>query len=111
MAQVSGSFSTYDAVGEREDLSDVIYNISPTDTPFMSAIAKTKATAVNHEWQLDSLAAASATNAAIEGDEVSFSAPDATTRKGNQCQISTKSVIVTATLEAVNKAGRNSELA
>ncbi|BAQ89197.1 major head protein [uncultured Mediterranean phage uvMED] len=111
MAQISNTFSTYDAIGEREDLSDVIYNISPTDTPFMSAIAKTKATAVNHEWQLDSLAAASATNAAIEGDEVSFAAPDATVRKGNQCQISTKSVIVTGTLEAVNKAGRNSELA
>lgn len=111
MAQVSGTYSTYDAVGEREDLSDVIYNISPTDTPFMSAIAKTKATAVNHEWQLDSLAAASGTNAQIEGDEVGFSAPASTTRKGNQCQISTKSVLVTGTLDAVNKAGRNSELA
>ena len=43
MAQISNTFSTYDAIGEREDLSDVIYNISPTDTPFMSAIAKTKA--------------------------------------------------------------------
>ncbi|NBV27959.1 head protein, partial [bacterium] len=51
MAQVSGTYSKYDAVGLREDLTDIIYNISPTDTPFMSSIAKTKATAVNHEWQ------------------------------------------------------------
>lgn len=111
MTQISGTYSTYDAVGEREDLSDVIYNISPTDTPFMSSIAKTKATAVNHEWQLDSLAAASAANAAIEGDEVAFSAPASTTRKGNYTQIATKSVLVSGTLDAVNKAGRNSELA
>ena len=111
MAQVSGTYSKYDAVGLREDLTDIIYNISPTDTPFMSSIAKSKATAVNHEWQLDSLAAASGTNAQIEGDEVSFSAPSSTTRRGNVTQIATKSVIISGTLEAVNKAGRNSELA
>lgn len=111
MSQVSGTYSKYDAVGLREDLTDIIYNISPTDTPFMSSIAKTKATAVNHEWQLDSLAAAAGDNAKIEGDEVSFSAPSSTTRKGNVTQISTKSVIISGTLEAVNKAGRNSELA
>jgi len=111
MAQVSGTYSTYDAVGEREDLSNVIYNISPTDTPFMSAIAKAKASMTNHEWQKDSLAAASGTNAAIEGNEVTFSAPSATTRLGNYSQISTKSVIVTGTVDAVNKAGRNNELA
>ena len=111
MAQVSGTYSKYDAVGLREDLTDIIYNISPTDTPFMSSIAKSKATAVNHEWQLDSLAAASGSNAQIEGDEVSFSAPSSTTRRGNVTQIATKSVIISGTLEAVNKAGRNSELA
>ena len=111
MAIVSGTFTKYDAIGLREDLSDIIYNISPTDTPFMSSIAKSKATAVNHEWQLDSLAAASASNAQIEGDEVSFSAPSSTTRRGNVTQIATKSVIISGTLEAVNKAGRNSELA
>ena len=63
-------FRTYAAVGMREDLSDVIYNISPTDTPFMSSIGKTKATAVYHEWQTDSLAAAAA-NAAVEGADAS----------------------------------------
>ena len=51
MAQPTNTFDTYDSVGEREDLSDVIYSISPTDTPFISSAAKTKATAENHEWK------------------------------------------------------------
>ena len=59
------TYQTYTAIGQREDLSDVIYNISPTDTPFMSSIGKTKATAVYHEWQTDSLAAASLSNAPV----------------------------------------------
>ena len=58
MAQVTNTYSTYDAVGEREDLSDIIYSISPTDTPFMSGIAKSNANAIFHEWQTDALAAA-----------------------------------------------------
>ncbi len=111
MAQVSGTFSSYDAVGQREDLSDIIYSIAPTDTPFMSGIAKEQASAVFHEWQTDSLAAATANNAQIEGDEISFSAPSATTRLGNRTQISRKSVIVSGTLDTVSKAGRNNELA
>ena len=111
MAQVTGTYSTYDAKGEREDLADIIYSISPTDTPFMSGIGKSKATAVFHEWQTDSLAAAASDNHQIEGDEISFSAPSATTRIGNRTQISRKSVIVSGTLDSVSKAGRNNELA
>ena len=99
MAQVTGTYSVYDAKGLREDLSDIIYSISPTDTPFMSGIGKEKATAVLHEWQTDSLANAVANNAQIEGDEIGFSAPSATTRVNNRTQISRKSVIVTGTLE------------
>lgn len=51
------TYQSYQAVGAREDLSDVIYNISPTETPFLNSVGKTKATAVYHEWQKDSLAA------------------------------------------------------
>ncbi len=80
MAQPSETFDTYDSIGEREDLSDVIYNISPTDTPFLSSAAKTQATAVLHEWQTDSLAAAVTNNAVIEGDEATADAVTATTR-------------------------------
>ena len=61
------TFQTQSAVGIREDLSDVIYNISPTDTPFMSTVGKTKATAVYHEWQKDVLAAVNLSNAAVDG--------------------------------------------
>ena len=111
MAQPSNTFDTYDSVGEREDLSDVIYNISPTDTPFLSSAAKVKATAVLHEWQTDSLAAASTSNAVIEGVEATLDAITATTRLSNSCQIMDKTVVITGTQEVVDKAGRASELA
>lgn len=105
------TFRTYAAAGLREDLSDVIYNISPTDTPFMSSIGKTKATAVLHEWQTDTLAAASVSNAAVEGADASSATLSATTRVGNRTQISQKTIQVSGTLEAVDKAGRKSEKA
>ena len=111
MAQPTNTFDTYDSVGEREDLSDVIYSISPTDTPFISSAAKTKATAVLHEWQTDALAAAATNNAVIEGDEATLDAVSATSRLSNSSQIMDKTVVITGTQEAVDKAGRASELA
>ena len=111
MAQPTNTFDTYDSVGEREDLSDVIYNISPTDTPFLSSAAKTSSSAVLHEWQTDALAAASTSNAVIEGDEATLDAVTATTRLSNSCQIMDKTVVITGTQEAVDKAGRASEIA
>ena len=104
------TYQTYTAIGMREDLSDVIYDISPTDTPFMSSIGKTKATATYHEWQTDSLAAA-ALGGAVEGADASSITAAPTTRIGNRTQIFTKSVAVAGTLEAVDKAGRKSEKA
>ena len=109
MAIVSNTFLTYAAIGNREDLADRIYNISPTDTPFMANIGKGKATATLHEWQTDSLAAAAA-NAQLEGDDTTFTAAVATTRLGNTCQISRKDIIVSCTQDAVNKAGRRKEM-
>ena len=111
MAQPTNTFDTYDSIGEREDLSDVIYNISPTDTPFLSSAAKTKATAVLHEWQTDALAAAVTNNQVIEGDEATIDAISATTRLSNSCQIMDKTILITGTQEAVDKAGRASEIA
>ncbi len=110
MAQPTGSFSTYDAIGIREDLSDVIYNVDPTETPFLSGSSKNKASNTLHEWQTDSLAAASDGNAVIEGDDATTDASTATVRLTNQCQISDKVARVTGTQEAVNKAGRNKEM-
>jgi len=104
------TFQTYQSIGNREDLTDVIYNISPTDTPFMSSVGKTKATAVYHEWQTDSLAAA-AQNAVVEGADASSLTVTPTVRVGNRCQISSKTVQIAGTQESVDKAGRKSEKA
>ena len=104
------TYQTYTAIGIREDLSDVIYNISPTETPMMSSIGKTKATATYHEWQTDALAAA-ALGGAVEGADASSITASPTSRIGNRTQIFTKSVAVAGTLEAVDKAGRKSEKA
>ena len=104
------TYQTFTAIGQREDLSDVIYNISPTETPFMSSVGKTKATAVLHEWQIDSLAAA-ATNAAVEGAAASDITVTPTTRVNNRTQISEKTIKISGTMEAINKAGRKSEKA
>lgn len=111
MAQPTNTFSSYDAIGNREDLSDIIHDISPTDTPVLSAIPKTKATGTKHEWQIDALAAASSTNFVIEGDDATTDASTATTRVFNYRAISDKVARVTGTQEAVNKAGRSSEMA
>ena len=110
MAQLSNTFETYDAVGNREDLQNIIYNITPTDTPFMSSIGTGTATFTKHEWQTDSLAAA-ASNAQIEGDDSPSAAMSATSRVLNYTQISYKPVMVSGTQEAVIHAGVNSELA
>ena len=105
------TYKTYESVGNREDLTDVIYNISPTDTPFMSSVGKTKATAVYHEWQTDSLADASLANAAVEGADATSATLSPTTRVGNRTQISQKTIQISGTLESVDKAGRKSEKA
>ena len=104
-------YKTYDARGLREDLTDVIYDISPTDTPIMSSIGKGKATAVYHEWQTDSLAAATTGNAAVEGATATEASLSPTTRLGNYTQIVQKTIMISGTLEAVDKAGRKSEKA
>lgn len=111
MAIVANTFTRYSAVGIREDLSNVIYNISPEETPFISNIGRENVKNTYFEWQTDSLAAASASNAALEGDDVSsFTAVNPTSRIGNYTQISTKNVVISGTLEALDKAGRRSEL-
>ena len=109
MTIVTGTLLTFSAIGNREDLSDMIYDISSTDTPFTAGIGKNKAKGVYHEWQTDELAAAAA-NAQIEGNETTFAAITPTVRVGNRCQILDKECIVSGTQEAVDKAGRKSEM-
>lgn len=110
MALPSNTFTQYDAIGNREDLSDVIYDVSPTETPFASGISRNSATAVLHEWQTDSLDAATANNAALEGDDATGSAVAATVRVTNRCQIMDKVIVVSGTQRAVDSAGRADEL-
>ena len=104
------TYQTYQAIGNREDLSDIIYSISPTETPFMSGIAKTKATNTLHEWQTDALADVAA-NAAIEGASISYATLTPSVKETNYTQISTKGIKVSGTQDSVTAAGRNNELA
>jgi Family of unknown function (DUF5309) len=110
MAAPSNTFLTTAAIGNREDLSDTIYRISPTTTPILSRSSKAKATNTLHEWQTQDLAAA-ATNKQAEGDDASAKAVTVTVRLTNRTQISTKTVIVSGTQQAMNPAGRKDELA
>ena len=110
MAQPSNTFDSYDAVGIREDLENVIYDISPEETPFYSSCKKLKATNTYHEWQTDALRA-SAANAHIEGDATTAEARVATTRLGNYCQIFKNAVVIPDTDSGLDKAGRASEMA
>jgi hypothetical protein len=111
MALPTNAFATYEAIGNREDLADVIYRIDPTDTPFMTGVEKEKSAAVNHEWQTQALAAASGSNAQLEGDDPTTTATTPTVRLGNIMQISYKVARVSGTQQVVDHAGRDNELA
>ena len=111
MAIVTNTFTTFDAKGIREDLSNVITNIAPEETPYMSNIGRESVSNSLYEWQTDTSASAAA-NKQLEGDDVtSFDAVTATVRMQNYAQISRKTIVLSATEETVNKAGRKSELA
>lgn len=110
MAVPANTFTAHAAIGNREDLSDEIYRISPTDTPFFSGVEKGKATGVYHEWQTQDLAAVNTANAVLEGDDATTDAATPTTRLGNYTQISDKVAQVSGTQQAVDSAGRGNEL-
>lgn len=109
MTIVANTYLTYSSVGNREQLSDVIYRISPEETPFISLARKGSVEGVYYEWQNDALAAAAA-NAHLEGDETTLAAAVPSVRLGNYLQISKKSAIVSGTQERIQKAGRKSEM-
>ncbi len=110
MAIPTGTFETYDTVGIREDLTDVISMISPTKRPFMSNIARGTATQTLHEFQTDELAAANPDNASIEGDDEDADVANPTSRFANRTQIFKKIARVSGTDRAVDAAGRADEL-
>lgn len=111
MAQLATTFSSYDAKGIREDLSDLISDISPTETPFQSNIGSQECSNTYFEWQTDALTAASGTNAQIEGDDLgnTYTSITATVRLGNYTQILRKDFLISRTEQVVAKAGRSDE--
>lgn len=111
MGAPTAQFATDNQVGRREDLEDIIYDISPMDTFFTSSIGKGKATNILHDWQTDVLDAPSSTNAKIEGDDFAAAAITPTVKLRNYCQISRKDFVVSRTANKVNTAGRKQELA
>ena len=111
MAVPSNTIQNVSRVGVREDLSDKIAELFPDETPFIDGIGRASASNTYTEWQVDALAAADHTNAAIQGDDLSNLSRANTTRVGTHTQIMTKVVGASTTLEWTNKAGRKSELA
>lgn len=117
MTQPTGVYSVYDASGttgvgkgNREDLVNTVYDISPTDTPLLTALPRAKAEAVLHEWTTHALASAAA-NEKIEGDDATIDTETAKTRLNNRCAISNKVAGVTETQMAVSKVGMQDAMA
>jgi hypothetical protein len=110
MSTPAGTHTSYTVIGEREDLSDIIYNVDPYDCPFMASIRVEEGSQVLHEWQTDGFAAASSSNAVLEGDDATTDAATATTRLSNTMQISDKVARVSGTARASSTAGRADEL-
>ena len=110
MPTVSGTLKTFDQVGKREDVEDIIYDISPTDTPMLTSIGTSTAGATLHQWLQDSLAPV-ATNANVEGADAGTASTVTQTTKTANTQIFDKVVQVSGTAEAVGTYGRTSDLA
>jgi hypothetical protein len=111
MAKISAAFTTYDAKANREDLSDIINNIDPFDTPVVTAIGSGKrATNRSFDWQTEALRAVNRTNAKVEGDATTRNASTPTTREGNVTQILEDNATVSGSQEAGNPAGKKKEM-
>ena len=109
MPAATGALLSYDATaGNREDLTNDIYMIDPTETPIFSRIPDTDANNTNHEWQTEELATASDANAHLEGEDFTGEASTPTVRVRNICQIVKKEPVVSGTQQAVDHAGINS---
>lgn len=105
MALVTNAVTTYGTTTNREDLANVVYDISPVDTPLFSMAEKAKATNVLHEWSTDALAAVDTANAQLEGGESTRASSTQPSRVQNYCQIMKKNATVTGTQEASDPAG------
>src|SRR4249919_4114222 len=110
MPVTTGAFTTYGAKGNREDLSNSIYNIDPFDTPIMSLARRRNAKNRTFDWQTENLPNVDPNNAQPEGFELARSAATPTVRRSNVCQISKRDATVTGSQEASDAAGKGSEM-
>ena len=111
MATVTNADTPSSAIGIREDLTDQIHRVDVEDTPFMSMVGTNKATNTIHQWQTRALGSVDTSNAKPEAQTTARVAATNNVRLTNICQISEKNATVSGTLEAVDKAGRNEEMA
>lgn len=111
MTAPTGTYQSYTEGVDKEDFHNMIYDISPLDTPFVSMAKKLKAKSKLHQWQTDRLAAAIATNATIEGDDVTGDTAGPTVNLKNYTQLMDKVAIVSTSMEAQDHYGRDSEMA
>jgi len=111
MAVVTNSYTTSDAAANREDLADIIYNIDPTDTPFVSSIGRRNVSNINFDWQTEELPTVDGDNAHAEGFELERSTATPTVRLSNTCQISKRDATVSGSQNKANAAGKAKEMA
>lgn len=110
MAKVAEAFTTYDARANREDLSDIIYNIAPFDTPMMTMAGRRNVSNIVYDWQTETLPSVDVTSD-LEGFELAREASQPTVRQSNVCQIKHRDATVSNTQEAGNPAGKKKEMA
>jgi hypothetical protein len=105
----TGTMETYDLVGKKEDISDIITNISPTKTPFASMIGSESVRNTIYQWQEDSLMSVGA-NAQVEGAAAPTASWQATVLRNNTTQILMATASASGTADVVKKYGRAKEL-
>lgn len=110
MATVSGQLKDASINGKPRDLMDMIFNVAPSDTPFLTMCGKTSASQTLHEWQTDTLATPGA-NKVLEGAETTSFAESNTTELNNKTQILKKAISVSGTAQAVMQAGVSKQYA
>jgi hypothetical protein len=105
------TYTTYDQVGKKEDVSDIITDISPLDTPMFSLMKTESIQARVFEWQEDAIRASNADNAIVEGADATIGSLTPTTMRSNTTQIMEESFQVSATSDRIATYGRAKETA
>lgn len=111
MAVPAQTLQTYQSSNNAEDVTDIVMNIDPVETPLLTLAKKTTAEATYTQWPIESLSAVDGNNANIEGDDATIDTSTTPTLVGNYCQLMDKTASVTTTQEAIKKYGVRNEMA